>query len=51
MAPHLLNLLTKESVQASLRISSEQLTFKNRKEAARIMQSRVEHLRSAAVRA
>ena len=50
MAPHLLNLLTKESVQASLRFSSEQLTFTNRKEAARIMQSRVEHLRSAAAR-
>jgi 1-acyl-sn-glycerol-3-phosphate acyltransferase len=51
MAPHLLSLLTKESVQASLRFSREQLTFKNRKEAARIMQSRVEHLRSIAVRA
>lgn len=51
MAPHLLKLLTKESVQATLRFSSEQLTFNDRKEAARIMQVRVEHLRSAAVRA
>lgn len=51
MTPHLLNLLTKKSVQATLRFSSEQLTFTNRKESARIMQSRVEHLRSAAARA
>jgi 1-acyl-sn-glycerol-3-phosphate acyltransferase len=51
LLPHVLNLLTKESVQATLRFSCEQLTFKDRKEAARVMQSRVEQLRSAAVRA
>jgi 1-acyl-sn-glycerol-3-phosphate acyltransferase len=51
LLPHLLNLLTKESVQASVRFSREQLTFNDRKEGARVMQSRVEQLRSAAVRA
>ena len=51
LLPHLLNLLTKKEVQARLSFSSDHLTFNDRKEAARVMQGRVEHLRAAAVHA
>lgn len=43
--PHLLNLLTKESVQATLSFSQEHLQFSDRKQAARTMQMLVEQLR------
>lgn len=45
LLPHLLNLLTKHSVHASVRFSQEHLQFSDRKEAARSMQERVEALR------
>lgn len=51
LLPHLLNLLTKKEVQARVSFSPEHMTFNHRKEAARTMQSRVEHLRSAAAHA
>lgn len=51
LLPHLLNLLTKKEVQARLSFSPEHMTFNDRKEAARIMQACVEHLRAAAVHA
>ena len=43
--PHLLNLLSKESTQATVKFSSEQMRFTNRKDAARTMQGKVEQLR------
>lgn len=45
--PHLLKLLSKESIQATLKFSPQALRFTNRKEAARVMQEQVEHLREA----
>lgn len=45
LLPHLLNLLTKESVQASLKFSQNHLQFSDRKEAARTMRGEVERLR------
>jgi 1-acyl-sn-glycerol-3-phosphate acyltransferase len=45
LLPHVLNLLTKHSVHASVRFSQEHLQFSDRKEAARTMQERVEALR------
>ena len=45
LLPHLLNLLTKESVQASLKFSQQHLQFSDRKEAARTMRFEVERLR------
>lgn len=49
LLPHLLNLFTKQSVQAAVRFSSEQQRFGDRKEAARIMRTQVERLRGMAV--
>jgi lyso-ornithine lipid O-acyltransferase len=46
LVPHLLNLLTKKSIQATVRFSSEQMRFKDRKQAARTMQAQVESLRA-----
>lgn len=45
LLPHLLNLLTKESVRASLKFSQQHLQFSDRKEAARTMRFEVERLR------
>lgn len=45
LLPHLLNLLTKESVQVRLKFSREHLQFSDRKEAARTMRFEVERLR------
>ncbi len=45
LLPHLLHLLTKRSVHASVRFSQEHLQFADRKEAARTMQEKVEALR------
>jgi lyso-ornithine lipid O-acyltransferase len=46
LLPHLLNLLTKDSIQASVKFSSEPLRFTDRKQAARTMQVKVEDLRT-----
>lgn len=51
LLPHLLNLLTKKEVQARVSFSPEHMTFNDRKEAARVMQARVEQLSAAAVHA
>lgn len=48
LLPHLLNLLTKESVQVRLRFSRQHLQFSDRKEAARTMRIEVERLRGGA---
>ncbi|MFI5104316.1 MAG: lysophospholipid acyltransferase family protein [Terriglobales bacterium] len=45
LLPHLLKLLAKESIQATLTFSPQDWRFTNRKEAARFMQQQVEHLR------
>ena len=45
LLPHLLNLLTKESVQVTVSFSQEHLHFSDRKQAARTMQLQVERLR------
>jgi hypothetical protein len=45
MFTHLLNLLTKNSVRATLKFSSEPLRFASRKQAAQCMQAEVERLR------
>lgn len=47
LLPHLMKLLTKESVRATLRFSPEVFRFADRKEAARVMQEQVERLREA----
>ncbi len=49
MFPHLLNLLTKNSVRATLKFSSEPLRFASRKQAAQCMQAEVERLREVPV--
>lgn len=46
LLPHLLNLMTKTSLQATVRFSSEHFHFRDRKEAARAMQQQVENLRA-----
>ena len=51
LLPHLLNLLTKKEVQAKVSFAFDHMTFNDRKEAARIMQARVESLRAAAAHA
>jgi len=48
LLPHLFNLMTKSWVQATVRFSSEQFYFQDRKEAARTMQLQVERLRGMA---
>jgi lyso-ornithine lipid O-acyltransferase len=49
LLPHLLNLFTKRSVQATVKFSPEQHRFRDRKEAARTMRTQVERLRGLAV--
>src|SRR5882724_8062111 len=49
MFPHLLNLLTKSSVRATLKFSSEPLRFNSRKQVAQQMQAEVERLREVPV--
>jgi 1-acyl-sn-glycerol-3-phosphate acyltransferase len=51
LLPHLLNLLTKRSVQARLKFSREHRRFRDRKEAARTMHNQVGELRSVSVAA
>ena len=48
LAPHLIHLLTKERIDASLRFSPEHYQFQDRKEAARVLQSVSESLRPQA---
>jgi 1-acyl-sn-glycerol-3-phosphate acyltransferase len=43
--PHLMKLLTKESVRATVRFAPEVFHFTDRKEAARVMRQQVERLR------
>ena len=50
LAPHLFNLLTKKSVQATIRFSEESLMFDDRKEATRRLRGEVERLRETTVR-
>lgn len=50
LAPHLFNLLTKKSVQATIRFSGESLMFDDRKEATKRLQGEVEKLRESTVR-
>lgn len=45
LLPHLLNLLTKTSIDATVKFSEQHFRFANRKEAARTMQFKVEGLR------
>lgn len=47
LLPHLLNLLTKDSVRATLKFSQQHLQFSDRKEAARTMRFEVERLRGS----
>lgn len=47
LLPHLLNLLTKDSVRATLKFSQQHRQFSDRKEAARTMRFEVERLRGA----
>lgn len=47
LLPHLLNLLTKESVHATVKFSQQHLQFSDRKQAARTMRFEVERLRRA----
>jgi 1-acyl-sn-glycerol-3-phosphate acyltransferase len=49
MFPHLLNLLTKHSVQATLKFSSQPLRFTSRKQAAQQIRAEVERLREVPV--
>jgi 1-acyl-sn-glycerol-3-phosphate acyltransferase len=49
MFPHLLNLLTKNSVRATLKFASEPFRFTSRKQAAQQMQAEVERLREVPV--
>lgn len=50
LLPHLLNLLSKDSIEASLNFSSQHLRFRDRKEAARTMQLEVAGLRAVSAR-
>ena len=49
LVPHLLNLFTKNSIQATLKFSAEPFRFTSRKQAAQRMQAEVEHLREVPV--
>jgi 1-acyl-sn-glycerol-3-phosphate acyltransferase len=46
LLPHFFNLLTKKSVQVTVKFSQEHLQFRDRKEAAHTMHTQVEQLRS-----
>lgn len=49
LLPHLLNLLTKNSIEACVKFSEQHFRFENRKEAARTMRLKVEGLREVSI--